>query len=150
MHAKLAEDETPDIGLLVKDEAFDEFTPTKNKWVAGWNQGQPGRFGFGEIFAEWSVRDMQDMVRRDRNHPSVIMWSIGNEIDYPNDPFSYPTEGKQYDPKRPSAEILAQSGKKLARIVRELDSTRPVTAGLANLKTSNATGLAVVSSFNKE
>ncbi len=63
------------------DEAFDEFTPAKNKWVAGWNSGVPDRFGYGEIFAQWSVTDILDMVRRDRNHPCVILWSIGNEID---------------------------------------------------------------------
>src|SRR4051812_39297124 len=76
------------LGLLVKDEAFDEFSPTKNKWVTGWNAGVPSRFGYGELFKEWSVIDAGDMVRRDRNHPSIIMWSIGNEVDYPNDPFS--------------------------------------------------------------
>jgi beta-galactosidase len=78
------------LGLLAMDEAFDEFTPGKNKWVAGRNNGEPSRFGYAELFEQWSVIDVSDMVRRDRNHPSVIMWSIGNEIDYRNDPFSDP------------------------------------------------------------
>jgi beta-galactosidase len=129
------------LGLLVKDEAFDEFTPTKNKWVAGWNQGQPARFGFGEIFAEWSVRDMQDMVRRDRNHPSVILWSIGNEIDYPNDPFSHPILGNDYRPANPPAENLVTCAKPLVAAAHELDRTRPVTAALASIVMSNAVGL---------
>jgi beta-galactosidase len=131
------------LGLLVIDEAFDEWNGAKRKWVEGWNVGTPSNgAGYSEYFDKWAEADVREMVLRSRNHPSVIMWSIGNEIDYPDDPFSYPTDGKQYDPKRPSADILAQSGKKLARLVRQLDPTRPVTAGLANLKTSNATGLA--------
>jgi beta-galactosidase/beta-glucuronidase len=131
------------LGLLVIDEAFDEWNGPKRKWVEGWNVGKPSHgAGYSEYFDKWSESDLREMVLRSRNHPSVILWSIGNEIDYPNDPFSYPTEGEHYDSQRPSAEILARSGARLASIVRRLDPTRPVTAGLANLKTSNATGLA--------
>ena len=50
----------------------------------------PARRGYNEAFEEWGVRDAEDMVLRDRNHPSIIMWSIGNEIDYPDDPFTHP------------------------------------------------------------
>jgi hypothetical protein len=131
------------LGLLVMDEAFDEWNGAKNKWGVGRNTGTPSTgAGYSEYFDKWAEADVREMVLRSRHHPSIILWSIGNEIDYAKDPFSYPTEGDKYDPKRPSAEILAQSGKKLARIVRELDPTRPVTAALANLKTSNAIGLA--------
>jgi beta-galactosidase/beta-glucuronidase len=131
------------LGLLVMDEAFDEWNGAKRKWVDGWNVGVPSHgAGYAEYFDQWAEADVREMILRSRNHPSIILWSIGNEIDYPNDPFSFPTEGKKYDPHRPSAKILAQSGAKLARLVRQLDPTRPVTAGLANLKTSNATGLA--------
>jgi beta-galactosidase/beta-glucuronidase len=131
------------LGLLVMDEAFDEWNGAKRKWVEGWNVGVPSHgAGYAEYFDQWAEADVREMILRSRNHPSIILWSIGNEIDYPNDPFSFPTEGKKYDPHHPSAEILAQSGAKLARLVRQLDPTRPVTAGLANLKTSNATGLA--------
>jgi beta-galactosidase len=129
------------LGLLVKDEAFDEFTPTKNKWVVGWNQGQPSRFGYGEVFAEWGVRDMQDLVRRDRNHPSVILWSIGNEIDYPNDPFSHPVLGDKYLPTNPPAENLLTCAEPLVAAVKSADPTRPVTAALASIIMSNAVGL---------
>ncbi len=129
------------LGLLVKDEALDEFTPTKNKWVAGWNQGQPSRFGYGEIFAEWGVRDTADMVRRDRNHPSVILWSIGNEIDYPNDPFSHPVLGDHYRPANPRAENLVICAEPLVAAVKAADTTRPVTAALASIIMSNAVGL---------
>jgi beta-galactosidase len=130
------------LGLLVQDEAFDEFTPPKKKWVEGWNVGEPGKFGYGESFAEWSVRDTEDLVRRDRNHPSVIMWSIGNEIDYANDPFSHPVLGEKYRPQNPPASDLVRLGAPLIAAVKRLDPTRPVTAALANVEMSDAVGFA--------
>jgi beta-galactosidase len=129
------------LGLLVKDEAFDEFTPAKNKWVTGRNVGLPSRFGYAELFADWSVRDIQDLVRRDRNHPCVILWSIGNEIDYANDPFSHPVLGDQYRPENPPAEDMARYAKPLIEAVKKLDTTRPVTAALATVAMSDAVGL---------
>ncbi len=129
------------LGLLVQDEAFDEFTPPKNKWVEGRNVGDPSRFGYGQVFAQWSVRDVADMVRRDRNHPCIIMWSIGNEIDYANDPFSHPVLGNQYRPEHPPAENLVKHAKPLVEAVKKWDRTRPVTAALANIRMSNAVGL---------
>lgn len=131
-----------ELGLLVMDEAFDEFTPAKNKWMAGWNSALPSHFGYSEDFLEWSVRDIQDMVRRDRNHPSVIMWSIGNEIDYANDPFSHPVLGDQYHPENPRAENLVTLGTPLVKAVKQMDRTRPVTAALANVAMSDAVGFA--------
>jgi len=128
------------MGFLVMDEAFDEFTPGKNKWVAGWNKGTPSRAGYNEVFEEWAVRDIQDMVRRDRNHPSIILWSIGNEIDYANDPFSHPVLGNDYRPGNPPASDLTRYGTRLVEAVKALDTTRPVTAALANAPMSNAVG----------
>jgi beta-galactosidase len=129
------------LGLLVKDEAFDEFTPAKNKWVSGWNAGQPSRFGYAELFDQWSVTDIQDMVRRDRNHPCVIMWSIGNEIDFANDPFSHPVLGAGYRPENPPAQNLVRCAQPLIEAVKKLDHTRPVTAALATVAMSDAVGL---------
>jgi beta-galactosidase len=129
------------LGLLVKDEAFDEFTPTKNKWVAGWNAGVPSRFGAGEFFKEWSVIDASDMVRRDRNHPSIIAWSVGNEVDYPNDPFTHQALGQNYRPQNPPAENLITLARPLVEAIRALDTTRPVTMALASLAMSDAVGL---------
>ncbi len=129
------------LGLLVKDEAFDEFAPAKNKWVAGRNAGQPSRFGYAELFSQWSVTDIQDMVRRDRNHPCVILWSIGNEIDFANDPFTHPVLGNDYRPGNPPAENLPALAAPLIAAVKQIDPTRPVTAALANVAMSDAVGL---------
>jgi beta-galactosidase len=131
------------------NEAFDEFSPPKRKWVQGWNQGEPSLHGYGEVFPEWSQRDMADFVRRDRNHPSIIMWSIGNEIDYPNDPYTFELMGnsqgqdggRRFDPDRPSARMMIEYGRPLAAIIRELDPTRAVTMAMANRPVINAIGL---------
>jgi beta-galactosidase len=129
------------LGFLVMDEAFDEFTPAKNKWVSGVNAGVPSRFGYAESFAQWSVTDLSDMIRRDRNHPSVILWSIGNEIDYANDPFSDPVLGGDYHSENPPASDLVKCAAPLVAAVKSIDRTRRVTAALATVRMSNVVGL---------
>ena len=137
-----------ELGLLVMDEAFDEWEFAKKKWVTGWNQGIPGFEGSSSYFAEWSDKDLGDMVLRDRNHASVFMWSIGNEVDYPNDPYSHPVLDHAninqpvqggYLPDHPKAERLGSIAKRLSSIVRGLDTSRPVTAALAGVVMSNET-----------
>ena len=130
------------LGLMVMDEAFDEWTGPKHKWIEGRNVGTPSLHGYSEFFEQWSAADLREMVQRDRNHPSIMLWSIGNEVDFRNDPFSYPADGDEYDTNKPSAEILARTAPGLIKIVHEVDPSRPVTAALANLPASNATGLA--------
>jgi beta-galactosidase len=98
--------------MLVNVEAFDEWKYGKNK------------NGYGNYFEKWSQKDIRSMVRRDRNHPSVIMWSIGNEMNEQSMP-----EGK---------EIAAA----LAIACREEDPTRPVTAGFSGHIAAIKNGLA--------
>lgn len=137
-----------EIGLVIMDEAFDEWEFPKKKWVKGWNEGKPTYDGNYDFFNEWGERDLKDMVLRDRNHPSIIMWSIGNEVDYPNDPYSHPVldRGKinqpvqgGYLPNNPPAERLGAISKRLASVVKKYDTSRPVTAALAGAIMSNET-----------
>lgn len=137
-----------ELGLLVMDEASDEWEFPKRKWVKGWNVGTPKFEGTYDFFEEWIDRDVADMVRRDRNHPSVAFWSIGNEVDYPNDPYSHPILDSisinqpnfgGYDPKAPNAERIGVIANRLAPIVRAIDSSRPVTGALAGVVMSNQT-----------
>jgi hypothetical protein len=112
------------MGFLVMDEAFDEWSTPKRKWVDRYNGRQFSTDGYHSVFAEWSDRDLQDMVLRDRNHPSIIMWSIGNEIDYPNDP--YPR----------NSPIPVEIATRLIKDVKALDTSRPVTAACASIATN--------------
>ena len=123
-----------ELGILVKDEAFDEWEYAKKKWITGWNKGKPGFQGSASYFREWSKKDLADMIRRDRNHPSIIMWSIGNEVDYPNDPYSHPVLdqaeiGQQhvrgYRKEQPRAERLGDIAKELVEEAKKHDLSRP-------------------------
>jgi hypothetical protein len=137
-------------GFLVIGEAFDEWELPKKKWLAGWNVGTPGKEGYFVNFKEWSKRDLSDFILRDRNHPSIIMWSIGNEIDYPNDPYTHqilnteenPQTWAKFSESLPHADRLGEIARELTALIKTIDKTRPVTAGLASALMSNETGYA--------
>jgi hypothetical protein len=133
------------LGFLVMDEAFDEWEGAKNKWSTGHNVYPPKHQGYYEDFPEWYERDLIDLIKRDRNHPSIIAWSIGNEIDYPNDPYCHPLFSdmtgnndknkpmaeRQYNQDKPNAERLSVIATELTAIVKNQDNTRPITAAVA-------------------
>ncbi len=145
-----------ELGFLVMDEAFDEWEGIKNKWWQGHNVYPPKHFGYAEDFPEWHERDLTAMVERDRNRPSVILWSIGNEIDYPNDPYvtplfrevlgnndaNKPLAERLYDVRKPDAGRLARVAAELTGIVHDLDDSRPVTSALSFPELSTRTGYA--------
>jgi len=97
------------MGFVVMDEAFD-------MWVI-----QKGNFDYHLYFKQWHERDLTDQILRDRNHPSIFMWSIGNEI---------PEQG---DGNKDSAIAIARD---LASIVRSLDD-RPITSALNDPRRDN-------------
>lgn len=119
------------LGFLVMDETFDMWRKKKTS------------HDYARYFPEWHERDLTDLVVRDRNHPSIIMWSIGNEVleqwsDAKADTLSL-AEANLLLNFGHGKEMLAEEGaplsvnslltKKLADMTRELDPTRPVTAG---------------------
>ena len=149
-HAPALYDICDEEGMLVMDEASDEWEFPKRKWLKGWNQGRPGFEGTYTYFEEWIDRDVADMVRRDRCHPSVFLWSIGNEVDYPNDPYTHPVlDGGGsgftqpmyggYKPGQPDAMRIGIIAQRLTKIVKEIDSSRPTTGALAGVVMSNQT-----------
>lgn len=140
-----------ELGLLVLNEAYDEWEFPKRKWIEGWNVGTPQFDGTFDFFEEWGEKDLADVVRRDRNHLSIFAWSIGNEVDYPNDPYSHPVldGGKAtgftqaifggYKKEAPDAMRLGGIAKRLVAVVKKYDKSRPTTAGLAGVAMSNET-----------
>ena len=138
-----------ELGILVLNEAYDEWEFPKRKWLEGWNVGKPGFEGSYDFFEEWGEKDLVDMVRRDRNHTSIFVWSIGNEVDYPNDPYSHPilngdggfTQAMYggYKKDAPDAMRLGTIAKTLVKVVKQYDKSRPTTAGLAGVAMSNET-----------
>ncbi|MDR3174493.1 MAG: DUF4982 domain-containing protein [Treponema sp.] len=143
-----------EMGFYVMAEAFDEWEGCKNKWVQGHNVYPPAHYGYYEDFPQWHERDLAAMVIRGRNHPSIIMWSIGNEIDYPNDPYVHPLFAemtgnndankpkaeREYNPQKPNMERLAVIASELVGIVKKYDRSRPVLSAAAFPELSSRIG----------
>ena len=100
------------MGFVVMDEAFDE-----------WKHSKTPR-GYGRFFDEWSERDIVSMLHRDRNHPSIVLWSIGNEI-----------------PEQTSRNGYEMS-KRLVDICRREDPTRLTTSACHSPDNADRTGFA--------
>jgi beta-galactosidase len=103
-------DLTDRMGFIVMDEAFDVWKKEKTK------------FDYHLDWDEWHKRDLEDMVLRDRNHPSVLIWSIGNEV------------AEQWVDGPDAGRI----SKQLVAIVRNLDKTRPITAACNSVREQNS------------
>jgi beta-galactosidase len=89
------------LGFLVMDEFFDQWTVAKNK------------YDYHLYFTEWHLRDAEDTIRRDRNHPSIILYSAGNEIH-----------------DTPNAQLAKSILGPMVALYHRLDPTRPVTQAL--------------------
>lgn len=100
MPSKMQMDVCDSLGMMVMAESFDMWIYPKCK------------NGYARFFKEWSDRDIANLVKRHRNHPSIIMWSIGNEI---------PEQGMAEGPEN----LL-----RLQDLCHKLDETRPVTQGM--------------------
>ena len=140
----------------------DEFDNPKDK-INNFNQKEviAASIGYANKFAQWSERDIETVMLRDRNRPSIIMWSIGNEIEwtYPeygnstgywsgNNPkgFNYYYDEPAYSPQRMREEFnkyndnsLGNTAMRLSAIVKRFDQTRPITANLVMPTLSSAT-----------
>ena len=116
------------MGFIVMDEAFDMWKKKKSK------------YDYHLDWDEWHKKDLEDQVLRDRNHPSVFIWSIGNEINEGWDT----RDSLEFNRSRSMA-------KELGDIIRTLDTTRPVTSALNNPNPNNpiyASGALDIVGFN--
>lgn len=118
-----------EMGFIVMDETFDM-----------WRKRKTER-DYARFFDEWYERDLTDLVVRDRNHPSIFMWSIGNEVleqwsDANADTLSLEQANMILNFGHDASQLASDSmsvnsllARRLSDMVKELDPTRPVTAG---------------------
>ena len=100
-----------EMGFYVMDEAFDEWRIIKRK-----SENDEVKYGYGQFFDQDAEKDLVSMIRRDRNHPSVVLWSIGNEIPEQGTPYGW------------------EIAKRLIEICHREDPTRLVTSACDNIK----------------
>lgn len=119
------------MGFIVMDESFDMWRRAKTS------------HDYSRYFPDWAERDLTDLIVRDRNHPSVIIWSIGNEVleqwssasadtltlEQANLILNFGHGAEQLASADSEMSFNSLLTKRLADMVREHDSTRPVTAG---------------------
>ena len=114
MPSQMQMDVCDSLGMMVMAESFDMWNYKKCK------------NGYARFFSRWADKDIENMVRANRNHPSIVMWSIGNEV---------PEQGMQG-----GREIAMH----LQDLCHQLDPTRPVTQGMDRAESSLSTGFAQV------
>ena len=128
-----------EMGFVVIDEAMDMWRKRKTE------------FDYARFFDEWHERDVRDFVKRDRNHPSVIMWSVGNEIleqwnsreddvanltaEQANLLMNFMSSLPQYESGDDNPNILLT--KHMVALIKDLDTTRAVTAGCNETQPTN-------------
>jgi beta-galactosidase len=104
------------MGFIVIDEAFD-------KWKSGY---------YEKYFDEWWEKDLENMILRDRNHPSIVLWSIGNEVQ------------EAWD----ESDVGVERAKMLQDFVHRMEPTRPVTMAVQNNHQSKIAGITDVIGYN--
>jgi len=112
MPSQMQMDICDSLGMMVMAESFDMWIYPKCK------------NGYARFFKDWSDRDITNLVLANRNHPSIVMWSIGNEIP------------EQWDPK--AVDII----NRLQGLCHQLDGTRPVTQGMDRIDNALKSGFA--------
>ncbi|MEN8662104.1 MAG: sugar-binding domain-containing protein [Lentimonas sp.] len=162
------------LGFLVQDEIFDEWDHPKDKkhnfkQLAAAEETE----GYTRYFRDWDKRDTDAMMLRDRNHPSIVMWSIGNEIEWTYPGYTdatgywekeekakgidyYLTEPPYDDAKRRKIfesfdrgdYELAETAARLVGYVRALDTSRPVTSNMVIPTVAQFSGYAEVLDFD--
>lgn len=154
-----------EMGLLVQDEFFDEWDNPKDK-RKNMNEQHSDYIsrGYAKHFQEWAERDLKDVMRSHRNHPSIFQWSIGNEIEwtYPRNAeatgfFNADWSGNYFWEQPPNSvdEIknlletlprgeydIGETAQKLSKWTKEMDTSRPVTANCILPSSSYLSGYA--------
>jgi len=150
------------LGFLVQEEIFDELDYSKDKRKNYNSDTDKEKYvqGYTNYFQEYWDKDLKSMLNRDKNHPSIFMWSIGNEIEWTYPRYSrssgYQNSGKKYYYDEPPITIsemkerfandlpkkyeLAKTISKLSKFTKTIDTTRPVTANLVIPTISHISG----------
>ncbi|OHX64702.1 glycoside hydrolase family 2 TIM barrel-domain containing protein [Flammeovirga pacifica] len=164
-HSPLLMELCDEMGFLVMNEAFDEWYVPKAKLMTclgGQKAPKDISEGYPEVFREWAERDLKDLISRDYNHPSIIMWSIGNEIEWTFPVYSQTYAQLQkgireykdtptfdttvikpvFEKVTGGVDSLSIIAHQLSKWVKEEDTTRPTICGSVRPSIAFASGYA--------